>query len=126
MRLLDNRKFWAGIVFPDMQLNTSELPPNVNYKIRMDIDNVERTNKIKDGYDALFLLFLSFLVFILKNQSFHNLNQTILPSQRELTVVFVLDTGTLVLVLTRLKICATSGADSPTCRMLLSTESSER
>ncbi|KAI7811411.1 putative ATP-binding cassette sub-family A member 1 [Triplophysa rosa] len=50
MRLLDNRKFWAGIVFPDMQLNTSELPPNVNYKIRMDIDNVERTNKIKDGY----------------------------------------------------------------------------
>ncbi|KAI2668143.1 Phospholipid-transporting ATPase ABCA1 [Labeo rohita] len=50
MRLLDNRKFWAGIVFPDMQTNTSDLPPNVNYKIRMDIDNVERTNKIKDGY----------------------------------------------------------------------------
>ncbi|XP_076150268.1 phospholipid-transporting ATPase ABCA1a isoform X1 [Alosa pseudoharengus] len=50
MRLLDDRKFWAGIVFPDMQANTSDLPPNVNYKIRMDIDNVERTNKIKDGY----------------------------------------------------------------------------
>lgn len=49
MRLLDNRKFWAGIVFPDMQADTAELPPNVNYKIRMDIDNVERTNKIKDG-----------------------------------------------------------------------------
>lgn len=49
MRLLDNRKFWAGIVFPDMQADSSELPPNVNYKIRMDIDNVERTNKIKDG-----------------------------------------------------------------------------
>ncbi|XP_048851974.1 phospholipid-transporting ATPase ABCA1-like [Brienomyrus brachyistius] len=50
MRLLDDRKFWAGIVFPDVESNSSELPPNVNYKIRMDIDNVERTNKIKDGY----------------------------------------------------------------------------
>ncbi|TTR84633.1 ATP-binding cassette sub-family A member 1 [Bagarius yarrelli] len=50
MHLLDSRKFWAGIVFPDMQADSSELPPNVSYKIRMDIDNVERTNKIKDGY----------------------------------------------------------------------------
>lgn len=50
MRLLDDRKFWAGIVFPEMQANSSDLPPNVSYKIRMDIDNVERTNKIKDGY----------------------------------------------------------------------------
>uniref|UniRef100_A0A8C9WEH3 P-type phospholipid transporter n=1 Tax=Scleropages formosus TaxID=113540 RepID=A0A8C9WEH3_SCLFO len=50
MQLLDDRKFWAGIVFPDIESNSSELPPNVNYKIRMDIDNVERTNKIKDGY----------------------------------------------------------------------------
>ncbi|KAG1962342.1 phospholipid-transporting ATPase ABCA1b [Pimephales promelas] len=50
MSLLDNRKFWAGIVFLDVQHNTLELPPHVNYKIRMDIDNVERTNKIKDGY----------------------------------------------------------------------------
>ncbi|XP_052011038.1 phospholipid-transporting ATPase ABCA1-like [Xyrauchen texanus] len=48
--LLDNRKFWAGIVFLDIQSNSSVLPPHVNYKIRMDIDNVERTNKIKDGY----------------------------------------------------------------------------
>uniref|UniRef100_UPI0037E77274 phospholipid-transporting ATPase ABCA1-like isoform X1 n=1 Tax=Semicossyphus pulcher TaxID=241346 RepID=UPI0037E77274 len=51
MGLLDNQKFWAGIVFPDIARNNStDLPPNVNYKIRMDIDNVERTNKIKDGY----------------------------------------------------------------------------
>uniref|UniRef100_A0A8C1IRX6 P-type phospholipid transporter n=1 Tax=Cyprinus carpio TaxID=7962 RepID=A0A8C1IRX6_CYPCA len=50
MSLLDNRKFWAGIVFLDIQSNSSKLPPHVNYKIRMDIDNVERTNKIKDGY----------------------------------------------------------------------------
>ncbi|XP_033976697.1 phospholipid-transporting ATPase ABCA1-like isoform X2 [Trematomus bernacchii] len=51
MGLLHNQKFWAGIVFPDIAHgNSTELPPNVNYKIRMDIDNVERTNKIKDGY----------------------------------------------------------------------------
>ncbi|KAJ4944110.1 hypothetical protein JOQ06_012655 [Pogonophryne albipinna] len=51
MGLLHNQKFWAGIVFPDIaHSNSTELPPNVNYKIRMDIDNVERTNKIKDGY----------------------------------------------------------------------------
>uniref|UniRef100_A0A672JKK1 P-type phospholipid transporter n=1 Tax=Salarias fasciatus TaxID=181472 RepID=A0A672JKK1_SALFA len=51
MGLLDNQKFWAGIVFPDISHGDgADLPPNVNYKIRMDIDNVERTNKIKDGY----------------------------------------------------------------------------
>ncbi|CAL8267294.1 unnamed protein product [Boreogadus saida] len=50
MVLLEDRKFWAGIVFPDIDTNSSELPPKVNYKIRMDIDNVERTNKIKDAY----------------------------------------------------------------------------
>ncbi|KAJ3614038.1 hypothetical protein NHX12_017615 [Muraenolepis orangiensis] len=51
MGLLSNQKFWAGIVFPDIAHgNASDLPTNVNYKIRMDIDNVERTNKIKDGY----------------------------------------------------------------------------
>ncbi|XP_076023384.1 phospholipid-transporting ATPase ABCA1-like isoform X2 [Genypterus blacodes] len=51
MGLLNNQKFWAGIVFPDIAHgNSTDLPLNVNYKIRMDIDNVERTNKIKDGY----------------------------------------------------------------------------
>uniref|UniRef100_A0A3P8W1X6 P-type phospholipid transporter n=1 Tax=Cynoglossus semilaevis TaxID=244447 RepID=A0A3P8W1X6_CYNSE len=51
MGLLHNQKFWAGIVFPDVDgANSTDLPPNINYKIRMDIDNVERTNKIKDGY----------------------------------------------------------------------------
>ena len=50
MGLLSNQKFWAGIVFPDIAHgNASDLPANVNYKIRMDIDNVERTNKIKDA-----------------------------------------------------------------------------
>ncbi|XP_077388934.1 phospholipid-transporting ATPase ABCA1b isoform X2 [Festucalex cinctus] len=50
MVLLEDRKFWAGIVFPDVVPNATELPPNISYKIRMDIDNVERTNKIKDAY----------------------------------------------------------------------------
>ncbi|KAM9375575.1 LOW QUALITY PROTEIN: phospholipid-transporting ATPase ABCA1-like [Pholidichthys leucotaenia] len=50
MKLLEDRKFWAGIVFPDISHNATELPTKVNYKIRMDIDNVERTNKIKDAY----------------------------------------------------------------------------
>ncbi|XP_077429248.1 phospholipid-transporting ATPase ABCA1b isoform X3 [Vanacampus margaritifer] len=50
MVLLEDRKFWAGIVFLDVGANATELPPNISYKIRMDIDNVERTNKIKDAY----------------------------------------------------------------------------
>ncbi|KAM4586967.1 phospholipid-transporting ATPase ABCA1b isoform 3-T3 [Fundulus diaphanus] len=50
MLLLEDRKFWAGIVFLDIAPNATELPPKVDYKLRMDIDNVERTNKIKDAY----------------------------------------------------------------------------
>ncbi|KAM4555209.1 phospholipid-transporting ATPase ABCA1-like isoform 2-T2 [Odontesthes bonariensis] len=50
MLLLEDRKFWAGIVFPDILPNATKLPAKLNYKIRMDIDNVERTNKIKDAY----------------------------------------------------------------------------
>lgn len=49
MELLDERKFWAGIVFTGITPGSVELPHHVKYKIRMDIDNVERTNKIKDG-----------------------------------------------------------------------------
>uniref|UniRef100_A0A8C0FT42 P-type phospholipid transporter n=1 Tax=Bubo bubo TaxID=30461 RepID=A0A8C0FT42_BUBBB len=50
LELLDERRFWAGIVFTEIAPNSIELPQHVKYKIRMDIDNVERTNKIKDGY----------------------------------------------------------------------------
>lgn len=49
MELLDERKFWAGVVFTGIAPGSVELPHHVKYKIRMDIDNVERTNKIKDG-----------------------------------------------------------------------------
>ncbi|XP_037549875.1 phospholipid-transporting ATPase ABCA1-like [Nematolebias whitei] len=44
---LNNDTFWAGVVFENLQLNSSHIPPYVKYKIRMDIDEVERTNKVK-------------------------------------------------------------------------------
>ncbi|KAM9280081.1 retinal-specific phospholipid-transporting ATPase ABCA4 [Cariama cristata] len=50
LHLLEENKFWAGVVFPDIEPATSSLPPHVKYKIRMDIDAVEKTNKIKDRY----------------------------------------------------------------------------
>ncbi|XP_075281062.1 retinal-specific phospholipid-transporting ATPase ABCA4 [Opisthocomus hoazin] len=50
LHLLEENKFWAGVVFPDIEATTSSLPPLVKYKIRMDIDAVEKTNKIKDRY----------------------------------------------------------------------------
>ena len=51
LELIENREFWAGVVFlmPNSSSNDS-LPPHVTYKIRMDIDDVTRTNKIKDRY----------------------------------------------------------------------------
>ncbi|XP_067108458.1 retinal-specific phospholipid-transporting ATPase ABCA4 isoform X1 [Osmerus mordax] len=48
--LLEENKFWAGLVFLDVYPWTTSPPPHVKYKIRMDIDAVERTNKIKDRY----------------------------------------------------------------------------
>ncbi|KAM9717085.1 phospholipid-transporting ATPase ABCA1 isoform 2-T3 [Menidia menidia] len=44
---LNNDTFWAGIVFENLQPNSSNIPPYVKYKIRMDIEEVERTNKVK-------------------------------------------------------------------------------
>ncbi|OCT85149.1 hypothetical protein XELAEV_180233143mg, partial [Xenopus laevis] len=46
--LLEENKFWAGLVFLDMFPWTNNIPSHVKYKIRMDIDAVEKTNKIKD------------------------------------------------------------------------------
>uniref|UniRef100_A0ABM5G8V5 Retinal-specific phospholipid-transporting ATPase ABCA4 n=1 Tax=Pogona vitticeps TaxID=103695 RepID=A0ABM5G8V5_9SAUR len=48
--LLEENKFWAAVVFLDLDPAASQLPPHVKYKIRMDIDAVEKTNKIKDRY----------------------------------------------------------------------------
>ncbi|XP_058033573.1 retinal-specific phospholipid-transporting ATPase ABCA4 [Ahaetulla prasina] len=48
--LLEENKFWAAVVFLDMDARASQMPSHVKYKIRMDIDAVEKTNKIKDRY----------------------------------------------------------------------------
>uniref|UniRef100_A0A3Q3Q5W3 ABC transporter domain-containing protein n=1 Tax=Monopterus albus TaxID=43700 RepID=A0A3Q3Q5W3_MONAL len=45
--LLNNKTFWAAIIFENLQPDSSQPPPYVKYKIRMDIDEVERTNKVK-------------------------------------------------------------------------------
>ncbi|XP_035270491.1 retinal-specific phospholipid-transporting ATPase ABCA4-like [Anguilla anguilla] len=50
LRLLEENKFWAGLVFLDTHPWSTEVPAHVKFKIRMDIDAVERTNKIKDRY----------------------------------------------------------------------------
>lgn len=50
LELLDDRQFWAGVVFLLPNSSSPELPSHVTYKIRMDIDDVIRTNKIKDRY----------------------------------------------------------------------------
>uniref|UniRef100_A0A8C6U8H6 P-type phospholipid transporter n=1 Tax=Neogobius melanostomus TaxID=47308 RepID=A0A8C6U8H6_9GOBI len=46
--LLDNGTYWAGIVFETITTNSSELPAYMKYKLRMDINDVEPTNKIKE------------------------------------------------------------------------------
>uniref|UniRef100_A0A3P8YPP7 P-type phospholipid transporter n=1 Tax=Esox lucius TaxID=8010 RepID=A0A3P8YPP7_ESOLU len=46
--LLDNNTYWAGIVFQDLDVAASRPPPYVKYKIRMDIDEAERTDKIRE------------------------------------------------------------------------------
>lgn len=50
LELLEDRQFWAGVVFLLPNSSSPDLPPHVTYKIRMDIDDVTRTNKIKDRY----------------------------------------------------------------------------
>ncbi|XP_028258937.1 ATP-binding cassette sub-family A member 1 [Parambassis ranga] len=50
LELLEDRQFWAGVVFLLPNSSSSVLPPHVTYKIRMDIDDVTRTNKIKDKF----------------------------------------------------------------------------
>ncbi|XP_063057110.1 phospholipid-transporting ATPase ABCA1 [Engraulis encrasicolus] len=50
LELLVDRQFWAGVVFMLPDPSAPALPPHVSYKIRMDIDDVTRTNKIKDKF----------------------------------------------------------------------------
>ncbi|XP_075380013.1 phospholipid-transporting ATPase ABCA7 [Mycteria americana] len=51
LELLEEQQFWAAVVFqPPTNATAPTLPPHVRYKIRMDIDDVTRTNKIKDRF----------------------------------------------------------------------------
>lgn len=105
LELLEDRRFWAGVVFMLPNSSSSELPAHVTYKIRMDIDDVTRTNKIKDRYRGpMRMLFL---------------NQPICMQQFISVGVFYPifeDFGILVLQLTLLMTCATYGVDLCTSR----------
>lgn len=50
LKLLEDRQFWAGVVFMLPNTSSPDLPSHVTYKIRMDIDDVTRTSKLKDKY----------------------------------------------------------------------------
>ncbi|NWR80571.1 ABCA1 protein, partial [Centropus unirufus] len=51
LELLEEQQFWAAVVFqPPTNATATALPPHIHYKIRMDIDDVTRTNKIKDRF----------------------------------------------------------------------------
>ncbi|CAL8385336.1 unnamed protein product, partial [Arctogadus glacialis] len=47
LELLQEERFWAGVVFENLPPNTTQLPAYVQYTIRMDIDEVERTDEVK-------------------------------------------------------------------------------
>lgn len=71
LELLKNNTYWAGVVFENLQPDSSHAPPYVKYKIRMDIDEVERTNKVKDRYVTQLIGFIECelnvgLLYILK------------------------------------------------------------
>ncbi|XP_038628372.1 phospholipid-transporting ATPase ABCA7 [Tachyglossus aculeatus] len=48
LQLLGERRFWAGLVFVGTQDWRPNSPGHLQIKIRMDIDDVTRTNKIKN------------------------------------------------------------------------------
>uniref|UniRef100_H3B4F4 ABC transporter domain-containing protein n=1 Tax=Latimeria chalumnae TaxID=7897 RepID=H3B4F4_LATCH len=52
LELLEERQFWAGIVFmvSGSTKDSATQKTDIKYKIRMDIDDVTRTNKIKDRF----------------------------------------------------------------------------
>lgn len=50
LELLKNGTYWASVVFENLQPGSSRPPPYVKYKIRMDIDEAERSNKVKERY----------------------------------------------------------------------------
>lgn len=49
LKLMIQDRFWAGLVFTDLNDPSDLQPPtHIRYKIRMDIEETERTDKIKE------------------------------------------------------------------------------
>ncbi|XP_043916268.1 phospholipid-transporting ATPase ABCA1-like [Protopterus annectens] len=48
LQLIQQNSFWGGIVFQNIDPQATDVPSYVKYKIRMDIDDVERSDKTKD------------------------------------------------------------------------------
>ncbi|KAA0722897.1 ATP-binding cassette sub-family A member 1 [Triplophysa tibetana] len=52
LKLLDQDKYWAGVVFTDLNANGDpsdpQPPTHIKYKIRMEIEDTEKTDKIKE------------------------------------------------------------------------------
>ncbi|TRY85186.1 hypothetical protein DNTS_030944 [Danionella cerebrum] len=49
LKLMAEDRFWAGLVFVDLgDTNTSQAPKHIKYKIRMDVEETERTDKVKE------------------------------------------------------------------------------
>lgn len=49
LKLMIQDRFWAGLVFTDLSDPSDLQPPShIRYKIRMDIEETERTDKIKE------------------------------------------------------------------------------
>ncbi|XP_060560202.1 phospholipid-transporting ATPase ABCA1-like [Ruditapes philippinarum] len=48
--MIDNDLFWAAIEFPGMDESTTVMPKNLQYKIRMDVDKVDSTKRVRDRY----------------------------------------------------------------------------
>ncbi|XP_069482200.1 phospholipid-transporting ATPase ABCA1-like isoform X2 [Ambystoma mexicanum] len=48
LQLIGQKKFWAALVFQNMENATNDIPTHIKYKLRMDIDQVQQTQKIKE------------------------------------------------------------------------------
>ena len=50
IQLVDRKQLWAALVFNDFPANqkTDDLPPYIQYKIRMDADSVDSTRYVED------------------------------------------------------------------------------
>lgn len=79
--LLEDSKFWAGLVFVNVFPWSTKVPPHVQFKIRMDIDSVERTNKVKDRLEPKLIgnYGLSIRMIHLKTNNYACISQVLGP-----------------------------------------------